>query len=74
MRKLSDASWMIHEGMTKNKIKTVTDLAKRLGLTRPTMSRKVNCPSTFTIYELQALGELFHWTDEELGTFLRGIL
>ncbi len=74
MKKLSDASWMIHEGMAKTKIKSISDLAKRLGLTRPTMSRKVNCPSTFTIYELQALGKLFNWTDEELGSFLRGIV
>jgi len=74
MKKLSDASWMIHEGMAKTKIKSISALAKRLGLTRPTMSRKVNCPSTFTIYEVQALGKLFQWTDEELGSFLREIV
>jgi len=73
MKKLSDSTWLIHEGMTKTKIRTVTELGKRMGLARPTICRKVNCPATFTIYELQRLATLFNWSDEEFGAFLRGI-
>lgn len=74
MNKVSDATWKIKQGMAKTKINSITELGKRIGLTRPTISRKVNSPSLFTIYELQALAKLFSWSDEEFGAFLRGIL
>ena len=71
--KLTESTWKIKEGMAKIKINSVTELGKRIGLTRPTASRKVNCPSLFTVYELQALANLFGWSNEEFGAFIRGL-
>lgn len=71
--KLTESTWKIKESMAKIKINSVTELGKRIGLTRPTASRKVNCPSLFTVYEIQSLARLFGWSDEELGAFVRGL-
>ena len=72
-KEMSDATWMIRKGMADIKIQSVTVLAKRMGLTRPTMNRKVLAPSSFSLYEIQALAKLFNWSDEQIGEFIRGL-
>ena len=70
---MNEAESIIRQSMAKNKITHDYELAKRIGITRQSFSRKMNIPRTFTIQEIKAIAEDFHWTDEELGSFIRAI-
>lgn len=47
-------------------------IAKRIGLTRQTLTRKRKYPSTFTAGEVYSLAKLFNWTDQQIAEFIRG--
>lgn len=55
-------------------IKTNKQLAERIGLIPQTLSHKRKYPSTFTGGDIATLSKLLSWSDEEIATFIRGIL
>lgn len=55
------------------KIRTNKALAERIGLIPQTLSHKRKYPSTFTGSDIAAISKLLCWSDEEIGTFIRGI-
>ena len=50
---------------------TVTDLAKRIGLSASTLYRKLNHPGDITLLELELIDELVRFSDEEVLYFIR---
>ena len=50
---------------------TVTDLAKRIGLSASTLYRKLNYPGDITLGELELIDELVRFSDEEVLYFIR---
>lgn len=64
---------LIDVGKAKNSIKTDTDLAKRIGISRQSLSIKRKHPGTFTGYELKAMVKHLGWTPEELAAFIQNI-
>lgn len=70
---IQDADMIIRVGMARNRIATNSELSKRIGLVRQTLSHKRKYPSTFTGGEIASLTKILKWTDEELGNFIRRI-
>ena len=54
-------------------INTNKALAERIGLSPQTLSHKQKYPGTFTASDIAAMSKLFNWSDEEIGTFIRGV-
>lgn len=52
--------------------RTNSEIARRLGMIRQTFSHKRKYPYTFTGGEIASMADLFIWTDEETGSFIRG--
>lgn len=50
---------------------TVTDLAKRTGISVSTLYRKLNHPGDITLGELELMDELVRFSDEEVLYFIR---
>lgn len=53
-------------------INTDTALAKELGFVRQTLSHKKKYPGTFTAAEVLAMADLFGWSNDDIGEFIRG--
>jgi DNA-binding Xre family transcriptional regulator len=68
-----DTDVLIDVSKAKNLIKTDTDLAKRIGISRQSLSIKRKHPGTFTGYELKAMMKHLNWTPEELADFIQNI-
>ena len=50
---------------------TVTDLAKRTGISVSTLYRKLNHPGDITLGELELIDELVRFSDDEVLYFIR---
>lgn len=50
---------------------TVTDLAKRTGLSVSTLYRKLNHPGDITLGELELIDQIVNFSDEEVLYFIR---
>lgn len=50
---------------------TVTDLAKRTGISVSTLYRKLNHPGDISLGELELIDELVRFSDEEVLYFIR---
>ncbi len=70
---MNNATSAIKVGMAKLKITNDYQLADKIGLSRQALSRKMITPSTFKPKEIIALAELFGWSNEELGEFMRAL-
>ena len=68
---MQDSEVIIRVGMAKAKITTIKELSERLGLSRPTLTRKIQNPKMLTLAELLAMKKLFGWDDEQMGNFIR---
>lgn len=64
---------LIDVGKAKNRIRTDTELARRLGMSRQTFHNKRLYPGTFTTYELSRLAKTLSWSAEEIEDFLNNI-
>lgn len=53
-------------------ISSFRELSERTGIDYQRLNKRVKSPETFHIYEIRALDRLFHFTDEELLSLLRG--
>lgn len=70
---MNEAKALIKAGMAKNKVEQNYRQANLLGITPQSFSRKLDKPWTFTIFEIQKMAEMFHWSNEDLGEFIRSI-
>ena len=70
---MNEAESLIKQGMAKIKVEHDYEMAGRIGLSKQTFSRRLKKPETFTYTEISALAKQFHWTDSELGFFVRQI-
>lgn len=70
---MTEAESIIRQGMAKIKIKHDCEMAGRIGITKQNFSRKLRLPHTFTWHEINRISEVFNWSDEELGKFVRSI-
>lgn len=64
---------VIDIGKAKSHIKYDTELAKRIGISRQSLSIKRKHPGTFTGYEIQAMAKHLSWTAEDLQAFISSI-
>lgn len=58
--------------MSMNDIDSFTELSKLTGLCRQTLYDRINNPGSFRVYEILALDEVLHFTDEHLVQLIRG--
>lgn len=64
---------LIRESMATLKIRTMKDLAGRLGMVRQTLAYRLKYPQTFVGSEINAMVKLFNWSDEQITRFVRGM-
>lgn len=64
--------WIIKSYMCKQHIDSISDLAKRTGLTRRVLYDRINHPETMKVFELDALDEVLHFEDADLIQIVRG--
>ena len=53
-------------------IDSFTDLAKKTGIDYQRLNRRIADPHSFTIFELMALNNILHFSDEDLLKIIRG--
>ena len=64
--------WLIKQYMAAQHIESISELAKLSGLSRRLIYDRINDPKTIKIYELIALDEILHFSNEDLLFLLRG--
>ena len=70
---MNDTTKMIMIGKAEKGITNDYELATKIGLSRQAFSRKLQVPNSFKPTELKAIADLFGWSNEKLGEFLRTI-
>ena len=58
--------WFIKKYMAQNHINNFNELSKATGIKLRTLMRRVSEPSTLLLYEVQALDDALHFTDEDM--------
>lgn len=53
-------------------INNFTELAKETGIDYQRLRKRIEDPHSFTVYELLALNDTLHFTDEDLLKLIRG--
>lgn len=64
--------WMIKEYLCKARIESISELAKMTGITMRTLYDRISKPETLRMYELIALNDVLHFTDEDLLKLMKG--
>jgi len=64
--------WLIKTYMAREHIETISELASLCGFTRRLLYDRIKDPKTFRIYELMALNNVLHFSDEDFLMLLRG--
>lgn len=64
--------WLIKQYMAAQHIESLSELARMAGLTRRKLYDRINDPKTFRMYEIIALDEVLHFSNEDLLFLMRG--
>ncbi len=64
--------WLIKQYMATQHIESISELAKLSGLSRRLLYDRINDPTALKIYEINALDEVLHFSNEDLIFLLRG--
>lgn len=64
--------WLIKQYMAAQHIESLSELARMTGLTRRKLYDRINDPKTFRMYEIIALDEILHFSNEDLLFLMRG--
>lgn len=64
--------WLIKRYMVAAQIDSISELAKKAGLTRRVLYDRINNPETFRVYEIKALDDVLKFQEEDLVAILRG--
>ena len=70
---MTEATSILKQNMARLRITHDYELAKEIGITKQSLSRKLKYPRTFSWYEVGAMAKLFNWSNEELGEFVRSV-
>jgi len=54
-------------------IESFIDLSRETGICRQTLYDRINNPSSFRAYELKALDDVLHFSNEDLMKLIRGV-
>lgn len=63
---------LIKHYMLDNDINSFTELSKLTGLCRQTLYDRIDNPESFRVFEILALDEYLHFSDEDLVKLIRG--
>lgn len=66
--------WLIKRYMVEQHIDTLAELSRLSGLAKRTLYDRLNNPKTMKIFELIALDNVLHFTDEDIAKLARGQL
>lgn len=64
--------WLIKRYMVEAHIESLVELSKRTGIAKRTLYDRIHDPNTLKIYELKALDEVLHFTEEDIIKLTRG--
>lgn len=64
--------WLIEEYRTRNRIDSLKEIAEHTGIDYQRLLKRIENPKSFKLFEIEALDELLHFTDEDLLKILRG--
>lgn len=63
---------IINKYIAEYDIGSITNLSKITGLNRQTLYERINNPTTFRIYEIRALDDELHFSDEDMLKLIKG--
>ena len=69
---VTDMKWLFKEYMVKAHIESFKELAKRTGIKERTLEKHIDNPGMFRLFELMALNEVLHFTNDDLLALVRG--
>lgn len=64
--------WLLKKYMVEAHIDSMAELARQIGMTRRALYDRISEPQTFRVFEIAALDEILHFTDEDLTRLIRG--
>lgn len=64
--------WLLRKYMNEQHIKSFIELSKRTGINYQTLNNRMNNIGQLRIYELNALDEILHFSQEDLIKLIRG--
>ncbi len=64
--------WLIKKYMVEQQIDSLSALCRRTGISKRTLYDRIAEPSTLRIFELIALDEVLHFSDEDMIRLSRG--
>lgn len=64
--------WLLEEYRTRNRIDSLKEIAASSGIDYQRLLKRIENPSSFKLFEIEALDRLLHFTDEDLLKILRG--
>lgn len=64
--------WLLKRYMVEQHIDSFSALCRRTGIAKRTLYDRIEEPNTMRIYELHALDEVLHFSDEDMIRLTRG--
>lgn len=65
---------IVRASMVKIKVRSVCELAERIGISRNTFCRRMERPDKMTLHELALVDNKVHMTDEQIAEIVRSTL
>ena len=65
--------WLIKRYMIDAHIESLAELSKRTGIAKRTLYDRIHEPTTIKLFELKALDNILHFSDEDLVKLARGL-
>ena len=64
--------WLIKRYMIDAHIESLVELSKRTGIAKRTLYDRIRDQSTLKLFELNALDEILHFSEEDIIKLIRG--
>lgn len=64
--------WLLKRYMVEQQIDSFSALCRRTGIAKRTLYDRISEPSTLRIFELKALDEVLHFSDEDMIKLAKG--
>ncbi len=64
--------WLIKRYMIDAHIESLVELSKRTGIAKRTLYDRIHDQSTLKLFELNALDEILHFSEEDIIKLIRG--
>ena len=66
--------WLLKKYMVEQHIESLSSLSKLTGIAKRTLYDRIAQPTTLKVFEIKALDDVLHFSDEDMVKLARGLV